>query len=228
MTTTYRCIGKGVTDENGVAHMTHSTSDGGSTWTDISSNPGYVGTGKGLVDLCASPDAPADISSSSVQSGTFSLLDCLKYDKGILNDPDTHDIYSNTTTDALTRTSEYTRLKEVTSGTDVRTEIASLPSEFTMDFDFYQVDGSNGNGIMNLYDSNGNYLNYFALSLISEPTATWLRLRLTVTENSATLTNLDNTSHTVTQTFTGTVSKLRLVTGSSMTEIRWKNVKIYP
>ena len=86
MTEVYRCIGKGVTDANGVAHMTHSTSDGGSTWTDISTNPGYTGTGKGLVDLCASPDDPSTINSGSVQSEPYTVCDALFYDVGISSD----------------------------------------------------------------------------------------------------------------------------------------------
>lgn len=75
MTITYRLIGKGTTDENGIAHMDYSTSDGGSTWTDISSNPGYTGVGAGEIDLLASTDNP--ITSSSCQSEPYTLYDTI-------------------------------------------------------------------------------------------------------------------------------------------------------
>ena len=80
---TYRLIGKGTTDSNGVAHMDYSTSDGGSTWTDISSNPGYTGVGAGEIDLLASTDNP--IGSSSCQSEPYTVWDTLAYFDGIVN-----------------------------------------------------------------------------------------------------------------------------------------------
>jgi len=73
MTITYRLIGKGTTDENGIAHMDYSTSDGGSTWTDISSNPGYTGVGAGEIDLLASTDNP--ITAGSCQSEPYPITD---------------------------------------------------------------------------------------------------------------------------------------------------------
>ena len=72
MTVHYRCIGKGTTDSNGVAHITHDCE--GNALTD----DGYKGVGAGLMDFIASTDAPSDISESSFQSETYELMDCLK------------------------------------------------------------------------------------------------------------------------------------------------------
>ena len=67
--TSYRYLGYGVTDSNGVAHLDH----------DPSGNPinGYTGTGAGEVDVIASTDNP--ITGSSIVSGTYPVLDCVSY-----------------------------------------------------------------------------------------------------------------------------------------------------
>ena len=76
MTYTYRCIGKGITDSNGVAHITHDCSG-----NQLVSN-GYKGVGAGLMDFIASTDAPADISDGSFQSEIFELMDLEWLDYG--------------------------------------------------------------------------------------------------------------------------------------------------
>ena len=70
----YRCIGKGVTDNNGVAHMTYSSSDNGVTFTQLANN-GYLGTGKGKVDVVASFDNP--LNENSIVS-EIEFLDVVK------------------------------------------------------------------------------------------------------------------------------------------------------
>ena len=69
----YRYIGKGITDSNGVAHLTEDAE--GNTVT------GYTGVGAGEVDIVASCDDSSTISSSSLQSETYSLWDIIWYDK---------------------------------------------------------------------------------------------------------------------------------------------------
>lgn len=61
--TSYRYLGYGTTDSNGVAHYT------------------YTGTGAGEVDVIASLDNP--ISEGSIVSETYSIQDLLAYDTGI-------------------------------------------------------------------------------------------------------------------------------------------------
>ena len=189
------------TDSNGVASYT------------------YQGNGSGKIEV--------QVKIGSFVSETYSILDCIKYDKGILDDPQTRNIYDNVSANALTRTTEYTSLKEVTTGTDAVAFISDLPFECTIDFEVCQVDGETGNGIISVYKDN-SYLHYFSISHIGGSVGNWLKLRLTVTDGSATLTDLDNPSRTKTQTFTGTANRIRFSTGSSISEIRWKDIKAYP
>lgn len=80
----YRCIGKGTTNSNGVAHITHDCEG------NALSNNGYKGVGAGLMDFIASTDSPANISDGSFQSETYELLDCLQYDQATTGNKDTH------------------------------------------------------------------------------------------------------------------------------------------
>ena len=68
--TSYRYLGDGVTNSNGVAHLDH----------DPQGNPinGYTGTGAGEVDVIASTDNP--VSSGSIVSETYSIWDTLFFD----------------------------------------------------------------------------------------------------------------------------------------------------
>jgi hypothetical protein len=71
----YRFLGKGYTDENGVAHMTEDA--------DGQSCNGYTGTGRGLTDIIASTDDSSHISEGSLQSETYEVWDTLFYDNGL-------------------------------------------------------------------------------------------------------------------------------------------------
>ena len=84
--TNYVLIGSGKTDENGVAHLD----------TDANGDPlthSYTGVGAGEVDVLASLDKP--ITSSSIVSEIYEVLDGTFFDKGILNDPQTNDNWTN-------------------------------------------------------------------------------------------------------------------------------------
>jgi len=130
MTVTYRCIGKGTTNSAGVAHMTHSTSDNGSTWTDISSNPGYTGTGKGLVQLCASTDDPSDISSGSIQSETYEVRDCVFKDLGV----SPHPSWSNE--NSVSVSAGATETTVTTSSSNGSMRIDGFDGDYGIEFDF--------------------------------------------------------------------------------------------
>ena len=71
--TSYRYLGYGTTDANGVAHLTKNASG-----QDVN---GYVGTGAGEVDVIASLDNP--ISQGSIVSGTLSVIDGSFFDTGL-------------------------------------------------------------------------------------------------------------------------------------------------
>ena len=75
MSVQYTLIGTGTTDENGVAHMTHDAQGQALT------NPGYKGTGAGVLDIVASSVASSQISSSILQQSTpVRVFDCSGYD----------------------------------------------------------------------------------------------------------------------------------------------------
>ena len=102
--TTYRYLGWGKTNENGIAKLDHN-----SEGQEIEHS--YTGTGAGEVDVIASTDNP--ITSSSIVSETLPVLDTLLYDTGT---DATHNIWTGDTSN-LTRGSEYSRLEESASPT---------------------------------------------------------------------------------------------------------------
>lgn len=71
----YKLIGRGTTDSNGLAHMTHDAEG------NVLATRGYKGKGNGKVGVVASPDYPID--DSSKVSNTCEVTDCQFYDDGI-------------------------------------------------------------------------------------------------------------------------------------------------
>lgn len=69
----YKFVGSGVTNSQGVAQLTHDA-NGNQLAT-----PGYVGSGKGLTQMCASLDSPTAMSSGSDLSETHEVCDCKYY-----------------------------------------------------------------------------------------------------------------------------------------------------
>ena len=71
--TSYRYLGYGVTDSNGVAHLKKNAKD-----QDID---GYTGVGAGEIDIIASLDNP--IVDGSIVSETYSIIDASFIDTGL-------------------------------------------------------------------------------------------------------------------------------------------------
>ena len=104
--TSYRYIGYGVTNSNGVAHLDHDPQG--------NSINGYTGTGAGEVDVVASLDNP--VVEGSIVSEIYDVCDAVWYDKGILDDPQTNDNWGDYSSFAtLTRTLTHSILKETGS-----------------------------------------------------------------------------------------------------------------
>lgn len=76
----YRYLGYGITNEQGIAHLDHDANGDPITHS-------YTGTGAGEIDIVASLDDNTHISDSSIQSGTYDVLDCQWYDDCL---PSTH------------------------------------------------------------------------------------------------------------------------------------------
>lgn len=65
----YKFVGSGVTNSQGVAQLTHDANG------NPLATPGYVGSGKGLTQMCASLDSPTAISSGSDLSEIYEVID---------------------------------------------------------------------------------------------------------------------------------------------------------
>ena len=127
--TSYRYIGYGVTNSNGVAHLDH----------DPQGNPinGYTGTGAGEVDVIASTDNP--ISSGSIVSETYSIWDYLFYDDGITS-PKTANWtnYSDRLTVSVDETGT-TLLRDASSGTGYYFTPLGYSTPFAMEFEISAI-----------------------------------------------------------------------------------------
>ena len=95
--TSYRYLGYGTTDSNGVAHYT------------------YTGTGAGEVDVIASLDNP--IGQGSIVSEPSSVLDTIFYDKGLSGTGNHNDNWFNQDTGFdVVRGDEYTTISRKATG----------------------------------------------------------------------------------------------------------------
>lgn len=121
--TSYRYLGYGVTNSNGVAHLDH----------DPQGNPinGYTGTGAGEVDVIASTDNP--VSSGSIVSVPCSVWDTLIYDSGI------NDGHKNTNVTIGTNVTEQVlddgTVLECTNGTSLVNAQYTYNQQITGDFE---------------------------------------------------------------------------------------------
>lgn len=97
MITKYTCIGKGKTDANGVAQLTHDCQG------NVLQTPGYTGQGKGKLNIIASTDGPSVIDSGSVVSQPYEVTDCLYYDKALSGTGNYNDAMWNLNNATITR-----------------------------------------------------------------------------------------------------------------------------
>ena len=82
----YRCIGRGITDSQGIAHITHDCEGNPLTTT------GYKGVGAGIIDFVASTIEPTYMDADQFQSNVQEVVDAFYYD------PCTSDTTSNYST----------------------------------------------------------------------------------------------------------------------------------
>ena len=128
---TYRYLGWGITNENGVAHLDHDANGDAIEHS-------YTGVGAGEIDVVASLDNP--MTSGSIVSETLPVLDCYKYDEGLQAEGHHNEIWSTSNTD-VTRESDYTTIKEKNVGTTAYITIVNIPfTDYHIEFDIFQVD----------------------------------------------------------------------------------------
>ena len=195
MTTTYRYLGYGVTNNKGVAKLDH----------DAQGNPithSYTGTGAGKVDIVASLDDSSHISESSIQSEIYELMDCYKMDIGTTSNHS--DIWTLNNTD-LTRSDEYTTIKEKTVGTTAYCTITNIPlTNYRIEVDVFQVDGNSDEWVLTVLNND-----YSSVASANAKLNEWKHISVDVTN-------------------VATNSRIRLNTGGTATEMRFKNFQVYP
>ena len=197
----------------------------------------YLGTGKtnkygvGIFDYTCSGAGKKEITGKwgSLESEPFSLYDCIVWDTCTLADSTktTFTVLGNAN---FTRTNDYGALTERTSGTDGQMYVQNLPSSCIIDFEYLFVDGSVGGTGINLFSSD-SYLTYVSLGNMGYTDSavnTWFKLRATIGNGSVTLTDLDNPTKTYTKTYSSTFNQLGFNTSNTITEVRLKNIKVYP
>ena len=161
----------------------------------------YTGVGAGEIDVLASLDNP--ISQGSIVSGTLNVLDCYRHDEGTINSH--NDIWTGISNTDLTREAEYTTIKEKTVGTTATITFTSVPlTDYRIECDVFQVDGTQDEWFITVLDEN-----YASIRSADSKLGEWKHISLD-------LTNIASNS------------RVRLNTGGTCTELRFKNFKLYP
>lgn len=226
MVVNYRCIGKGVTNSNGVAQMTHSSSDNGVTFTQLANN-GYEGVGKGKVDIVASMDKI--INSGSVQSEPYPITDAIYYDKGILNDPQTTDIWYNQQNAVNTRGDTYSEITENGGTAILRLKTANSidKTNICVEFDVWQ-DGATSNNFMSFVNTTmSTYTGTYNLGNLNLQTETWNHIKLEI-DNNGVITPNGLTSAQKTLSVNTNKMLFCFLTNGDITKIRFKDWRVYP
>ena len=158
----------------------------------------YVGTGAGVVNL----SVETEIDGSTVLR-TLSVFDCYRHDDGTINSH--NDFWTGLINTDLTREAEYTTIKEKTVGTTATITFTNIPlKNYRIECDVYQVDGTQDEWFITVLDKN-----YTAITSADSKLGEWKHISLD-------LTNIAQNS------------RVRLNTGGSCTELRFKNFMLYP
>lgn len=182
----------------------------------------YVGTGKGMMTVEANYYKDGGI----FLQETYEILDAVKYDKGTTSDH--NDIWSDNV-DSLTRTSEYSILKE-TSTSNVVLGITIPSSNMRIEFDVYQPDGATSDFFYQ-FNQSGVYKNGGNLGHLSKSLNQWYHIVIDLPSSSGYHLLSDGVGTPVQRSMTwDTTSNIlfRLWTAGNITELRFKNFKLYP
>lgn len=206
-----RLIGYGYTDSSGVAHITNDP--------DGETISGYTGVGAGEIQIVAELH-----DDSSVVSQPITVYDCTKYDKGLSGDGNHNDIWSGDTTN-LSRETEYSSLKETSGNIAIYTGISN---ECTIEMEVLQVDGAITNTIIQFPNGSNVSKGTATLQHCGGTLNTWTPIKIDLTTTKATITNLDTSNSVEREISDDTVARFKLITSNEVTELRFRNVKIYP
>ena len=166
----------------------------------------------------------------------YEVLDCIYIDNCTSADHNDNawQIPTNQYT-IFNRGTDYTTFSTSDASVTTIIYLLGLSSECIVEFEHYQVDGTYGNGMFNLYNSsnisisNGwaSYQN-MGYGASTSPVGSWVKLQIKIHNGEMTVTNLDDSSKTVTKTITDTPVKIRFSSSSnSVSERRFRNIRIY-
>ena len=218
----YRCIGRGLTDEHGVAHITETCS--GTTLD----HTGYKGAGIGELDIVASIYAPSQMNDSRLQSEIYEVLDCIAYDKcNTANTLWTLGSNSNAKLDLVDNS--YRKLSEITTGTDAWVYL-KIDHSCILEFDV-QV-STNYSKPWGQYGQSANATTRRQITFPSEiRNGNWHHIKLSLEDGVATMTSPE-LSNPVTFTLSDYNASMdmywRFRTDTDITEVNFKEFKYYP
>lgn len=182
----------------------------------------YVGTGKGMMTV----EAHYYKNGGIFLQETYEVWDTLKFDNGTSTSH--NDIWSDNT-EALTRASEYSTLKEGGSS-NVILGLTIPSSNIRIEFDLYQADGGNTDFFYQ-FNQSGAYKNGGSVDHLGKSLNQWNHIVIDLPSSSGYHLLSDGVNTPVQRSMTwDTTSNIlfRLWTAGNMTELRFKNFKVYP
>ena len=208
---TYRYLGYGTTDSNGIAKLDHD--ENGSAITHS-----YTGSGVGEVDIVASLDE--EIVEGSIVSETYSIIDATWIDDGTMNI-----WYNQQNTQVDTSSREYKRLYTTGSSFIYRFNAnATLEQNNCIEFDFYQEDGANSDGLLRFFNTSIANKGTFRLSSADLPVGEWVHLKFTFKDNQVIMNDIIGTAQTINET----ALKFGFISNGTTSAMRFKNFMMYP
>ena len=209
----YRCIGKGTTDNNGIAHLTEDAEG--------QSVDGYVGVGAGeLGFVCFNKER-------TLLTKTYETLDCILIDNCTISSHN-DDYWIHTDATKFVRGEEYTSY--VYENRTLTSFLTGITDSCIVDFDLQRLDSNFAQGFLNVFEDSTSLIWFSLANMGLSATTEWLPLRLTITSSSATLTLRSDSTKTITKNYTatGTPNRVRFIINNIVTGFNIRNVKVYP
>ena len=209
---TYRYLGWGITNENGVAKLDHDANGDAIEHS-------YTGVGAGEIDVVASLDNP--VSQGSIVSETYSIWDYLFYDDGITS-PKTANWtnYSDRLTVSVDETGT-TLLRDASSGTGYYFTPSAYSTPFAIEFEMVETGTKTSNGMDFAVGSSDNNRAFNALTISSGDT-----IKITYDgETIRTYRNGSTTPYELALALTGNITIAFYIAPNQ--SIKFKNFRMY-
>ena len=178
----------------------------------------YTGSSKGRVQFVAYNKE------RTLSSEIYEVMDTIKYDNGT---DSTHNIWTVSSDASISYGEEYaTFTKSVTGNKYAQFDISE--QSICIEFEVCQSSGYRNSTFFRV-SSSTEPLYQCALQNISHYTGEWVKCRLTMSNGTVTFEDVTDSTKKHTSTYAGSIAILQFaLLGSSFTELRFKNFKIYP